>query len=205
MAKSLDELAEACKKGDHVSCIALVGKGLQVNPDDPRVQAKAKEVFEAACKARVWEGCAQLGEMYAFVKPPDMAKAKAFLDKACTNKDPLGCSDLGTLYENGIGVTKDESKAAGLYRKGCDGGLVIACVNLGFVYSQGKGVKQDVDKAVALYEKACDADEAKGCLNLGFVYQNGKGKITPDRMMSTKYFDRACKLGDPQGCEAAKK
>lgn len=204
LTKPNDELAAACKKRDHVACMTLVIKEVRDHLDDPAQVAKAKKTFEDACNARVWEGCAQLGEMYAFGKPSDMAKAKAMLDKACANKDPLGCSDLGTMYQNGIGVAKDEKKAVGLYQKGCNNGLVIACVNLGFMYSQGKGAKQDLGKALALYTKACDADEAKGCMNLGAVYQNGNAKVAPDRIMSTKYFVRACKLGDQQGCEFAK-
>jgi uncharacterized protein len=201
-----DELAAACKKGDQLYCVALAGKELLANPEDPDVQTRAFKAFDAACTAGTLEGCSQLGEMYRYGAgtAQDTAKAKALYEKACNGKDALGCSDLGVLYAAGDGVTKDDAKAAALYQQACDEGLMIACVNIGFMYAKGTGVKADLDKAHALYEQACTGGEAKGCSNLGSVYLRGDAKIPKDRASAIKYYTKACSLGDVASCDWVK-
>ena len=47
---------------------------------------------------------------------------------------------LGVMYENGHGVTKDDSAAVKWYRKAADQGVAKAQYNLGLMYEYGRGV-----------------------------------------------------------------
>jgi TPR repeat protein len=198
-----DVLSAGCKRGDHVQCIALAGKELLAHYDEPGAYERAIEVFDAACKAGVMEGCSQLGATYgteglAFYDP---VKARALDERACAGKDPLGCSNLGALYGTGRGVPRDDAKAAELYRQACDGGYLLACTNLGFFYEEGHGVAVDHARSLALFTRACDGDEMHGCANLGATYLQGNEKVAQNRATAITYYEKACKLHEVPSCK----
>jgi hypothetical protein len=129
----------------------------------------------------------------------DYTKAVDLFNKACDAGSAVSCVNLGYMYENGQGVTRDDSHAAALYSKGCDAGNALGCVNLGIMYEIGKGVAKDNSHAAALFSKGCDAGNARGCTNLGYMYENSQGVAKDDSRAATLYSE-GCDAGNALGC-----
>src|SRR5689334_1512994 len=78
------------------------------------------------------------------------------------------------------------------------GGLVLSCaLALGCAgrangpYEAGHSADDD--------QAACDSGEAKACMRLAAAYDSGLG-VGADDEKSRALFERACKLGDYEGC-----
>ena len=113
----------------------------------------------------------------------------------------LGHSDsqfyLGVMYENGRGVTKDDSEAVKWYRKAAEQGDVDAQFNLGLMYEDGRGVTKDDSEAVKWYRKAAEQGLAGAQFNLGLMYYNGRG-VAKDESEAVKWFRKAAEQGFAQ-------
>jgi TPR repeat protein len=75
------------------------------------------------------------------------------------------------MYQNGRGVTKDESEAVKWYRKSAEQGNEPAQYNLGVMYANGLGVAKDESEAVKWYRKSAeqgDADAKDALKRLGY-------------------------------------
>jgi TPR repeat protein len=53
---------------------------------------------------------------------------------------------------------------------------------------------------VPLCERECNAGQADSCRRLAVTYEFGKSDAGRDETAGTKYFDRACALGNANGC-----
>ncbi|MBR2921623.1 MAG: sel1 repeat family protein [Kiritimatiellae bacterium] len=107
---------------------------------------------------------------------------------------------LGVMYDNGWGVTKDDSEAVKWYRKAAEQGYARAQCNLGLMYANGEGVTQDDSEAVKWFRKAAEQGLAVAQYNLGFMYANGRG-VAKDEYEAVKWYRKAA----AQGYEYAKK
>jgi hypothetical protein len=133
----------------------------------------------------------------------DYAKAVDLFNKACHAGSAASCVNLGYMYENGQGVTKDDSHAAALYSEGCDAGNALGCVNLGTLIESGQGVARDDSHAAALFSKGCDAGIADGCSSLGNLYRLGLG-VEEDTDKARQLLAKGCNGGSQWGCERLK-
>jgi len=92
------------------------------------------------------------------------------------NNTELQCR-LGWMYNNGEGVTRDNTYALYLYRKAAEHGNVYAQFNLGVMYNKGEGIRQDCAIADSWIRKAAEQGFAHAKFNL--AYMRGKGKGLP--------------------------
>jgi TPR repeat protein len=70
------------------------------------------------------------------------------------------------MYENGYGVTKDDTEAVKWFRKAAEQGNATGQYNLGIMYENGYGVTKDYSEAVKWYRKAAEQgyENAKSAL-----------------------------------------
>ena len=68
---------------------------------------------------------------------------------------------IGVCYDNGYGVSEDDSEAVRWYRKAAENGSLTAQFNLGVMYSKGEGVVKDEAESERWYKKAADSGYEK--------------------------------------------
>jgi TPR repeat protein len=135
----------------------------------------------------------------ALAQSNQYADALPLLTTACDGGSGRGCASLAWLYQNGKGVSVNETQAASYYRLGCDDEYAMACNNMGALYRDGKGVGHDDAKAAAFYRKACDAGYGLACSNLAGLYSRGLG-VGKDLAQSIVFFEKACDDKEGRGC-----
>jgi len=167
--------------------------------------ARAKPLYEQACKAGNGTGCNQVGYMYQYRLgvAEDLQKANTFYDDACSLGNYASCYNLGMMYFFGTGVAKDQARAAALFTKACDGGSANGCGSLGICYGIGAGEQTDQVRAVALYTKACDGEAYDFCTPLGNSYRNGLG-VSQDTEKARQSFAKGCSNGVAISCSSLK-
>lgn len=68
---------------------------------------------------------------------------------------------------------------------------------------EGRAKNPDPAKAIDLLEDACGKKLGMACTQLGFVHLRGRGGIEADAGQAITFYDRACTLGDLDGCIGA--
>ncbi len=98
-----------------------------------------------------------LGRMYEGAK-------EVFQDY--TQGYPKAQNQLGVMYQEGCGVTQNDTEAINWYRKAAEQRYALAQYNLGWMYEHAKGVPQDYRQAVVWYHRAAEQGccDAKSCL-----------------------------------------
>ncbi|MFA0164100.1 tetratricopeptide repeat protein, partial [Vibrio splendidus] len=94
------------------------------------------------------------------------AKKAAYFQQA-EQGDAHGQFNLGVIYEEGKGVSQDDTQAVSWYRKAAEQGYARAQTNLGRMFKKGRGVSQDDKEAVSWYRKAAEQGDASAQTNLG--------------------------------------
>ena len=84
--------------------------------------------------------------------------------------DPSDYLKLAWLYENGTGVSQNDSEALEWYRKAAEKGNADAQIELGKRYFEGRGVSTNEDEAVKWYTKAAENGNTDAQLVLGDRY-----------------------------------
>ena len=84
--------------------------------------------------------------------------------------DPSDYLKLAWLYENGTGVSQNDSEALEWYRKAAEKGNADAQIELGKRYFEGRGVSTNEDEAVKWYTKAAENGNTDAQLALGDRY-----------------------------------
>ncbi len=97
---------------------------------------------------------------------------------------------LGVCYDNGRGVTKDESEAVKWYRKAADQNNALAQYTLGVCYDNSQGVTKDESEAVKWYRKAAEQNLPEAQYTLGVCYDNGQG-VPKDASEAGKWYRKA--------------
>jgi TPR repeat protein len=101
---------------------------------------------------------------------------------------------LGVCYQNGFGVSQDDTEAVKWYRKAAEQNNILAQHSLGGCYFIGKGVAWDCKEAVKWFRKAADQDSAPAQCSLGVCYGFGKG-VAQDFTESAKWHRKAAEKG----------
>ena len=98
--------------------------------------------------------------------------------------------NLGHMYENGRGVTQDDSEAVTWYHKAAEQGDAQAQHNLGNMYRLGRGVSQDYTEAVKWYGKAAEQGDFGSQYNLAGMYETGLS-VPKDYVLSYMWYNLA--------------
>jgi TPR repeat protein len=123
----------------------------------------------------------------------------------CDAGNANGCYVAGQAWLVGDQVPDaDEAKAQTYFTKGCELNSAFACKWLAPMYANGLGgLTQDskkadelTAKAIALYAPLCDKNDAQACYDLY--------AISNDPQQKQSAAKKACELGKPGACEAAK-
>ncbi len=105
---------------------------------------------------------------------------------------------VGSLYENGKGVSEDQSVAVYWLTMAADAGDSLAQYWLASKYATGFGVAENVKEAVRLYELAAKQGDPDAQVALGNHYSEGQG-VLQDFERAFSWFQRAAALGNGTG------
>lgn len=195
-------MALGCETGDARGCTDLgyyYEKGIGVAASNEQ----AAKLYKRGCDGGNLTGCAN----YAYMLntgtgvPKDHTQAAVYRRRACLAGNARSCSDLGYQYDRGEGVPKDLAKAQALYVQACDGDNGIGCTNAGITFEEGE--RADISRAATYYQKGCKLEAATACRLLGGLYQTGRG-VTKSAELARASFNKACELGDSEGCKLEK-
>ena len=193
----------------------------------PAAETQARRVCDRACGGGDLDACVVLGSLlnYALGGPRDEKRAAALFTAGCNKDHARSCLNLAFAHAFGHGVPQDRDWQVALYEKACRLGDKDACQLVSAVerVHGEEQARQDelarmspaerdgvtcsergdwtADRRAAC-ERAC-ASDAKSCLALALVYEAGRG-VKADVAKAITYAQKACKLGDQTGCEAAK-
>ena len=105
------------------------------------------------------------------------------------------CFNLGYFLE----ANSDFVASKCYYKKGCELGDMSSCNNLANYLFKGVAGEKDTALARNLYERACEANRAPACTSFGMVLKD----MPKERSTAIKTFEKACALGDKDGCHNA--
>jgi len=108
--------------------------------------------------------------------------------------DPSDYLKLAKLYENGTGVSQNDSEALEWYRKAAENGNAEAQIELGKRYFEGRGVSTNEDEAVVWYRKAADKGNTEAQLELGDRYFEGRG-VEQKYSTAAEWYRKAAEQG----------
>jgi TPR repeat protein len=85
--------------------------------------ARARALYDQACKGGEAKGCFSLGTMFHQGKggPRNKARARVLYDQACKGGDAAGCTNLGAMFSQGEGGPQDKARARIFYDQACRG------------------------------------------------------------------------------------
>ena len=109
-------------------------------------------------------------------------------------EDPSDYLKLARLYENGTGVSQNDSEALEWYRKAAEKGNADAQIELGKRYFDGRGVSANEAEAVVWYRKAADKGNTEAQLELGDRYFEGRG-VEQKYSTAAEWYRKAAEQG----------
>jgi len=133
LAKGFALRVKACDADDFGSCNDLGTAWSEGNEGAAAVDhARAKGLYEKACKGKDGLGCFNLGNVYRLGEGVKVDLQAAFdnFKKSCDLDQAKGCTEQAIMYYEGKPVPKDEQKAVELLGKACKLGSQPACKNL---------------------------------------------------------------------------
>ncbi len=108
---------------------------------------------------------------------------------------------VGDCFEEGIGVTQDDTEAMAWYRKAAEAGDGTAMYCVGSLVARGRGVAADAAAALAWYEKAAAAGNVPVMLAIGHMYYSGDG-VPQDYEQALGWYQRAAAAGSGSAMDA---
>jgi TPR repeat protein len=196
----------ACDKGVDDGC-RLKAHRLLYESNDAASQATAIPLLERACAAKSAWGCSGLTDAYenGWGVAKDHGKAMDYAATGCTQ----GRGDrLVVCRQHGMYLTYSQDKTqinAGeqYLNTACMANDSGACAWLGRLGLRDKqGATTTMEEGLYYERRACDLENTDGCNELGLAYAIGNG-INPDAPVAVALYDRSCKLGSQEGCDAA--
>ena len=111
--------------------------------------------------------------------------------------DPSDYLKLAWLYENGTGVSQNDSEALEWYRKAAEKGNADAQIELGKRYFEGRGVEQKYSTAAEWYRKAAEQGIARAQYQLGLMYSQGQG-VERNYVEAAEWYRKAAEQGSKE-------
>lgn len=171
---------------------------------------KAKVMAEKACGDKNAEACYILANIYflGLSSGIDHVKAVRLYINSCDEGNGRACYILGKLYNQGKYVHKDDFQSEAYYRKSnkmlyneCEKKNPESCLYAGALYLYSLGVPHNAEKAIHFFGKACDLKYGAGCWTLGWLYEKERFNIPKNDMISSEYYEKACRFGYSEGCK----
>lgn len=196
--KAIEIYVENCKNEYAKSC-HVAGHMFEHGMEIQRDYEVAFGLYERGCEGEYAESCNKIAEAFykGDILKKDDASAKKFLDKSirlykkqCENKIGESCGGLGSIYHYGK-IIHDSEKSFYYYKKGCEYKDNNSCTM--------KEAFEKEAKEKARLEKSCEDKKVDDCYEVANRYRNGIG-VKADKAKATKYFKKACKLGDKSSC-----
>ncbi|HVY37158.1 MAG TPA: tetratricopeptide repeat protein [Polyangia bacterium] len=152
-------------------------------------------------RARAWLSCLIAASGCGTTAPPTTratwTPAELAAQAGCESGDIRACGALGRSLVRAARDMRDVERGLVLLEGACGRDDLTACAALGDWYRV-----QDDDRhhgrATALLTRACDGNVGDGCRALGEAAVDQR-----DWAGALLLFDRACELGDAEGCEKA--
>ncbi len=182
----LKEYKEQCLKGDATGCYA-VGRVYWDGEGVTEDLVLGKKFFDLACQGGEYWSCLKMAGIYLGAKSltqKNYNEARKYAKLACDHKIGNGCEILDYMYKNGEGVEKNTQLSKIYFEK-----------SIKYFYQNCESAMSEIK-----YKKDLWREYAYECLAIGIIYQMDK-RVTKDYSKVRYYLDRACELGDPDGCE----
>lgn len=129
----------------------------------------------------------------------DYEGAREPLAAVCEKGDAFQCFRLAELHQHGRGGPVDLAKAAEIYENSCAHDYPEACERRSDLAREGQGGPAiELEFAV----KACTGGRPVACTRAAQQLSAGRG-VEADVVQATELFQKACKLGDVDGCNGA--
>ncbi|GEM_PF-923137 len=197
----------ACAGGEDLGC-EFKAYSLFNEYNDAASGQQAVALFQTACDKQLAWGCAGLSFAYQKGRGTAMDSAKSFTmaQKACIESKGdthLACVQYGdALFDSK--QPDNVAKGVKFLFTGCQGGNAYACNKLGqsAVFKLRPGQNTSMTEGLHFLRTACDLDYAPACEGLGNAYLEGKGEIEVQPATTVVLWEKACKLGRKETCEA---
>ncbi|MCC6624593.1 MAG: sel1 repeat family protein [Deltaproteobacteria bacterium] len=209
--KGLALARKACAGGEQQGC-HNVAFHLETGDAGTQDLVEARRLFDAACKSGIQLSCDRLAKLPA---PDPLDPVVAAHDKKdyrgaaklakplCDGGDLNACTWLGVARWE-LGQKKD---AVALWKRGCTGKIAWGCRELATSTWDGDGTKKDQRLAFELAMQGCDLGDGMSCTLVGGWADSEDEVDVPVHLLMAKsprqWFERACELGDGDGCAAA--
>ncbi len=162
---------------------------------DPRAAVKR---WQDACIQGVAPSCNTLAQLHLTGGPairPNRRTAKDYAKRACDQGFPEGCATLGAMEQDGWDVATFDA----FYGDLCSRGHRDSCWTLARTYFDGIHPEPIEGRAQDLFAQACDLGHARSCFESGRHHDEGQNT---DNAKAAHYYQRACELGAPAGCDS---
>lgn len=128
------------------------------------------------------------------------AQSYALLEKAAEQGSEDALFYLGVMNFHGNSVETNYQQALEFFEK-IDQEHPEALFYLATIYDEGLGsIAKDQEKSFALYNQAAALGHPDSTYNVGFMYHHGEF-VTRDEVEAEKWYQKACELGDLDGCD----
>lgn len=207
-----DKPPPQCRSPLRVELIPIVddGAAAAVAPAPPPLKSEGVEATENPCRDgyKLVDGVCSKNLDAAYQCDP---KNESECQEQCEKGNAESCVNAGAFIANQYWkitwpVAKEKSRP--FFKKACDAGNQEGCA--GYVratFPSEKEAKNQVPLAkelLAINKKACEAGATMACFDLGtFLGAVYEGQPYTDQKASLRYFERACMLGHPDGCNTA--
>jgi TPR repeat protein len=157
-------LTAACRGGRAFACTAL-GDIYQHGRGVPANRARARELYQRACRAGEPDGCFWLAALeWTDGDPTDdrarLMRARSAYERACDAGSRDGCEWAAYLHLSGTGgLPKDLDAALPLYRRACTTDHAAACLHVGTILLR----HHQADSALQALDQSCKGGEPLGC------------------------------------------
>lgn len=139
----------------------------------------------------------------AFAQAGEMTlRAAAEHEADCRRGDGEACWVVGRWYRGGLRLPQDLPKARQLLSQGCSRQFQKSCDELNELDLEN-GTPAQVSVAASYFERRCDTGEVHRCMDMARRYLEGKPRLSVDKARSRRYADKACDLGNAEGCKLA--
>ena len=109
--------------------------------------------------------------------------------------DAITQFNLGYCYQNGFGVSKDDSEAVKWYRMAAEQGDARSQYNLGLCHDSGQGVPKNLVEAAKWYHKAAEQGFSAAQFMIGHCLMTGEG-VLQDLTEGVKWYRKSAEQGD---------
>ncbi len=148
-----------------------------------------------ACSARRSGGCVRMHER-SRASDADKAEAEKTASRLCDAGHPEAC------HVRHVQLQSDRRRSAQALTRACDLGYGQSCVSLAG-RTREKGKADELRKrGTFLLDRFCQRDDPYACTATGDLARNPPRGEDPDPARARWHYDKACVLGDGEGCYA---